>query len=256
MALSRSWAMAGAGSKDPLHEPVEDRVEDAEVGGQDRDEDQGHGGSLDQRLAIRPLHALELGPAGDEEADHRAARALDLLLARLTPALLLLGALSPLALLAPASAAAELVLCLGGAADVGPRRRRRLRSLRGDVRAVARRLLQPLQIRPVLGQLGLGHIGRLRDLGPALRLALGRRGASLARLLGFTSTALGLPLCSRLRHGTGLAGLFVRRVAPTPAAVLAQLDPVGRVTPRLVGLVVAPFALFASESHGDSHFSA
>src|ERR687891_592559 len=213
MALSRSWAMAGAGSKDPLHEPVEDRVEDAEVGGQDRDEDQGHGGSLDQRLAIRPLHALELGPAGDEEADHRAARALDLLLARLTPALLLLGALSPLALLAPANAAAELVL-------------------------------------------RLGHIGRLRDLGPALRLALGRRGASLARLLGFTSTALGLPLCSRLRHGTGLAGLFVRRVAPTPAAVLAQLDPVGRVTPRLVGLVVAPFALFASESHGDSHFSA
>ena len=53
-----------------------------------------------------------------------------------------------------------------------------------------------------------------------------------------------------------LAGLLVRGVAAAPAAVLAQLDPVRRVPPRLVGLVVAALALLASERHRDSDISA
>ena len=50
-----------------------------------------------------------------------------------------------------------------------------------------------------------------------------------------------------------LASLLVRGVAAAPAAVLAHLDPVRRVPPRLVRLVVAALALLASEGHADSH---
>ena len=52
------------------------------------------------------------------------------------------------------------------------------------------------------------------------------------------------------------ARLLVRGVAPAPVAVLAQLDAVGRVPPRLVGLVVAPLAFLAGERDGDSNVSA
>src|SRR5690606_16025449 len=41
-----------------------------------------------------------------------------------------------------------------------------------------------------------------------------------------------------------------------PATVLAQLDAVGRVAPRLVGLVVAPLAALACKRHSDSDVSA
>src|SRR6266849_6409855 len=78
----------GASSQDVLDEPVEDCVERAEVGRGDRDEEEGDRGCLDQRLAVRPLNALELGPTGDEEADDGAALALDLSLRCLAPALL------------------------------------------------------------------------------------------------------------------------------------------------------------------------
>src|SRR3954452_21805167 len=70
------------GSDEALDEPVEEGVQRAEVGRGDRDEDHRDGGGLDQRLAIGPLHALELGPAGDEEPDD-------------SPALARLGGLGP-----------------------------------------------------------------------------------------------------------------------------------------------------------------
>src|SRR5205085_6832848 len=44
-----------------------------------------------------------------------------------------------------------------------------------------------------------------------------------------------------------LPGFPVERVSAAPAAVLLELDPVGRVPLRLVGLVVAPLALGARE---------
>ena len=45
-------------------------------------------------------------------------------------------------------------------------------------------------------------------------------------------------------------------VRATPAAVLAHCHPIGIVALALVGLVVAPFALLASERDGDSNVSA
>src|SRR5205085_5622148 len=45
------------------------------------------------------------------------------------------------------------------------------------------------------------------------------------------------------------------RVPLAPAAVLAQLDAVGIVSLRLVGLVVAPLALLAGEGHSDANVS-
>ena len=53
-----------------------------------------------------------------------------------------------------------------------------------------------------------------------------------------------------------LARLLVRRVLAAPVAEFAQLDPVRRVPPRLVGLVIAPFAVFASQRHCDADISA
>src|SRR4051812_34767915 len=70
-----------------LDRPVEDCVEDSEVGGQDRDEHDRDRRRLNQRLAVGPLDPLELRPAGDEEADDRAALALGRLLLRRPAAL-------------------------------------------------------------------------------------------------------------------------------------------------------------------------
>src|SRR3954454_1920618 len=122
--------LSGRGSDETLDEPVEERVERSEVGGRHGDEDHGHHGSLNQGLAVGPLDALELGPAGDEEADDPAALAG--LLGGLSGSLAalggLLGAAFAVLLLAPASAAADLVLgrrlgdrVLLRLADVGPR---------------------------------------------------------------------------------------------------------------------------------------
>src|SRR5215208_8025476 len=58
----------GMGSEEALDEEVEDRVEGAQVGRCDRDEDQGNGRGLDQGLTVGPLDALELGPARHDEA--------------------------------------------------------------------------------------------------------------------------------------------------------------------------------------------
>src|SRR5205814_3425775 len=64
------------GSEEVLDEEVEEAVERAEVGRGDRDEEDRDRRGLDQRLAVGPLNALELGPAGDQESHHRAALAL------------------------------------------------------------------------------------------------------------------------------------------------------------------------------------
>ena len=71
--------------------------------------------------------------------------------------------------------------------------------------------------------------------------------------------ALGLALLralSLLGHRERLARLAVSRVPAAPAAVLAHLDPVRVVALRLLGLVVTPLALVACECHGDSNVSA
>ena len=62
--------------------------------------------------------------------------------------------------------------------------------------------------------------------------------------------------CARLFRHRWLPGLLVRRVVAAPAAELAQLDAVRRVAPRLVRLVVAPLAFFASQRHRDADISA
>jgi hypothetical protein len=46
------------------------------------------------------------------------------------------------------------------------------------------------------------------------------------------------------------------RVMTAPAAELAHLDPVRRISPRLVGLVIPALALFASQGHRDADISA
>src|SRR3954451_6476239 len=108
VALS-GWGLWGWRSNEPLDEPVEQRVQRSEIRGGDRDEDHRHGGCLDQRLAIRPLHPLELGPAGDEEPDDAPA------LARLGG---LGGRLAALRRLAPAPLAILLLAALNTAADL------------------------------------------------------------------------------------------------------------------------------------------
>src|SRR5262249_39699034 len=65
-----------SGSQEVLDEVVEDRVEGAEVGRGDPEEEDRHAGGLDQRLAVRPLDLLELGPARREEPEDAAALAL------------------------------------------------------------------------------------------------------------------------------------------------------------------------------------
>src|SRR5205085_4389478 len=61
-------------------------------------------------------------------------------------------------------------------------------------------------------------------------------------------------LCARNGSGEpwGLAGLPVHGVAAAPAAVLLELDPVGRVPLRFLGLVVAPLAVDAGERNPNS----
>src|SRR5262249_11169388 len=105
---------------------------------------------------------------------------------------------------------------------------------------------------PGLDRLDLGDVagdGDLRVvLGAGLGLAVAVIGAGAFLLFGFASAFLRLALCARLRHRP-LPRLLVRGVMAAPAAVLAHLDPVRRISPRLVGLVVAPLALFASQRH-------
>jgi len=88
--------------QDPLDEEVEESVESAEVDGRYGYEEDRDGGRLDQRVAIRPLHFLQLLPAGNQESDHAAALAFGLRLflflgELLALAPLLLGALALLA---------------------------------------------------------------------------------------------------------------------------------------------------------------
>src|SRR5215208_7022685 len=105
---SGSW---GCGSDEPLDEPVEHGVQRSEVGGCDRDEDHGDGGGLDERLAVGPLHPLELGPAGDEEGEYAPALArLGRFGGRLPPLRRLASPTLALLLLAAPGAAADLVV--------------------------------------------------------------------------------------------------------------------------------------------------
>ena len=117
-----------------------------------------------------------------------------------------------------------------------------------------------VEVRSVLGQLRLDHLGRLRHLGAllgtAVRAPVELRLASGPRL---SRSPLCLSLRPSLRHrytSPRSAGLLVRGVPATPVAVLAQLEPIGSVATRLVRLVVASLALLAGERDGDSDFSA
>src|SRR3954452_5711384 len=131
-------------SEQVLDEEVEDRVEGTEIDGRDRDEEDGDGRGLDEGVAVRPLDALELRPAGDDEADDAAALALRGGGLRLLPALgRLLGAPFALALLLLAGPAGDLVgrlVDLGGPPDVGSRGRGGLGGLRLDGLLGARRV--------------------------------------------------------------------------------------------------------------------
>src|SRR5271156_2734276 len=107
-----------------------------------------------------------------------------------------------------------------------------------------------------LAGLYLGDVTGDADLGVVLRPRLSAAlGAGAFLLLGFPGAAFCLALCAGFRHGP-LPGLFVRGVLPAPATELAQLDTVGRVTPRLVGLIIATLAVFASHRHRDADIPA
>src|ERR1700742_1541601 len=109
---------------------------------------------------------------------------------------------------------------------------------------------------PGLDGLDLGDVAGDAYLGVVLRPRLSATlGAGAFLLLGFASAAFGLALCAGFRHGP-LPGLFVRGVVPAPATELAQLDSVRRITPRLVGLIIPPLAIFASQRHRDADISA
>ena len=106
--------------------------------------------------------------------------------------------------------------------------------------------------------LELGHVARDRVLRvvlrPRLRGPFGRAGLALLLSL-LAPPLLSLLLCPGLRHRyrEPLTGLLVSRVAAAPAAVLADLDSVRRVPPRLVRLIVAALALLAREGDADSY---
>ena len=247
------------------------RVEGAEVGGDDGDEDDRHGGGLDQGVAVGPLDLLQLGPAGGEEADDRrlgASRP-----SRPASGARASCARAPAALLLRSLRARRSSRLAWRSARVGRRARRGTGS--GLARAADGRRAPASGRSRASGCLGLlaeSAIRRSRSRprprrrrprpGPGCRagratpVALGAVALLRSRLLGLAGAALGLALCPGLRHRPPLAGFLVRRVAPAPAAVLAQLDPVRRVPARLVGLVVAPLALLAGERHSDAHISA
>src|SRR5436190_18201515 len=87
-----------------LDEPVEGGVESPQIGRHDRHEDEGHGRGLNQGVAVRSLHALELGPAGEQKAEDGATSLLGLLglaLLKLLGALLATLLLLAVAALAP-----------------------------------------------------------------------------------------------------------------------------------------------------------
>src|SRR5215216_456292 len=169
--------VSGMGSEDALDDEVEDGIQRAEVGGGDRDEDHGNRRGLDEGLAVRPLYALELGPAGDQEAHDCSALSLDRLGLPLPAPLRLLGTLAPLALFALARPAADLVSGLLGGADVRARRSRssgRRVSLGLGDRATLLGVGLPkgVDVDALLGDLGLEDIGALRHLCFVLRPGL------------------------------------------------------------------------------------
>ena len=182
-----------------------------------------------------------------------------------------------LLLLAPAGAAADLVL----GRSLGDRTVLRL----ADVRARRRRRAKPA----ALLLLGRRLRGLVADPSAGAPVSSSRFAPSSASSASITSAVfgtsvscwaresdsrelsaslggallprppLGLSLRSGLRHRQAAprsARFLVRRVPAAPVAVLAQLDAVGRVPPRLIGLVIAPLALLASERHCDSNVSA
>src|SRR4051794_39379311 len=127
VAFSGWKGLWSRGSNEPLDEPVEERVESSEVGGGDRDEDHRDGGRLNQRLAVGPLHPLELGPARDEEPDDpptlarlgRLSGRLAALRRLAAPALALLLLTAPRAAADPVGGRRLGGLRLGRLADVG-----------------------------------------------------------------------------------------------------------------------------------------
>ena len=145
-------------------------------------------------------------------------------------------------------------------------------------------LVQRLRIRGVVERrLGLGQLRRRRRRGPAGRAPAaprpGRRPAPRGESDAGTSSsgpaarsvalrraaAAGRRGCATLlraftvaSHGpapVSSARLAVSGVAPAPAAVLAQLEPLRVVPLALVGLVVTALALFTSESRSDPDVS-
>src|SRR6185436_4258333 len=115
---------SGFSLEDSLDQEVECRVQRAEIGGRNRDEDDRDGSGLDEGLAIRPLDPLQLRPAGSDEADDPTALALGLRLL-LAPSQLL----ALLAALVLAAALVGLLAVLLGRPPLGPRSLGRVRRL-------------------------------------------------------------------------------------------------------------------------------
>src|SRR5580704_4309729 len=239
----------------------------AQVHAGDRDEAEHDGRGLGDLGAVGPLYALKLGPGGAQEGDGACGQRTAVLASVGRPP--------------SVGASAKGLLSVG----VGSRERRAVAGAAGggvqrpvadlgrDPRAgVGRELAVVLSCGRLGERVGYGDPVRapdergveLVDLGGgvlerarkvrAVELGVRRRGgaprgASLATLLcAFAVTGHG--------GAPALAGLPVPGVPATPAAVLAQGDPVGVVALALVGLVVAMLTLLASEGDSDANVSA
>ena len=234
----------GSWLEDLLDQEVEERVEGAEVGGRDGDEDDRDRGRLDQRVAVGPLDFLQLGPAGGEEADDAAALAL--------------GA-------APVSASWRAARSRGASARracafplpsrPSPRRgaRRGAASARRGSRGSASEAPAAIpastaSISAMSPETGTWVSCWARDSAPR---------SSPERFCSSASRARRSALrCARVLAIGGYRVSLCGGVVAAPAAELAQLDPVRRVAPGLVGLVIAPLAVFASQRHRDADISA
>src|SRR5271166_2974654 len=281
-------------SEDEFDDFLGDRVGQAEVGAGDGDEADDDGGRLRDLAAVGPLYALELRPARAEEADRAIAaaqrRAGGLLgrddgAAAAAPRAggcvellhFVLAEIEVQELNAASGAGsggapraggcvellhfvlAEIALTLGLGLDFLLGERVAVGRVGGDghalgaahergvelvdlARGVVERAGHVGAQRLAGGRNGRGHLGGL----PA---AAGRRGAAFAALL-CTFAVTG--------HSSApaLTGLPMAGVSATPAAVLAQRDPIGVVALALVRLVVAMLALLAGEGDSDSDISA
>ena len=225
-----------------------DEVGDAEEGAGDDDEAEHDRGGLADLTAVRPLHALELGPAGPQEVDEAAAAAAAGVLAS--------GAAAPRA---------------AGARSAASRRRPSAVRLVAAVAAtLARRRRRPGRLGLAVGagddrRLELVDVAGVLDAGPGrsrggCALGLGRHAGAARRAW----TAAGLAALLALLRALTVAGHGPSRATGSPGGWCASGTTCSTCAARCdpgccawtCSSVVAPLALLAGEGDSDAHVSA